>query len=550
MPSLIQQLGNRLKQGVEAKAEVTAPTAPFAEYADRPVEFALEVLGVEYLTPEQCEIMNHLLVNSETNVQAAHGVGKTFLAGLLVLHQVFAIGGLAVSTAPTNRQVKELLWKEIRRVYDRNEKKLGGTRGTMFIKLTEDMQAYGFASYDYSSNTFQGIHSAKLLIIQDEANGISPEIDEGASSCLTGTGNRLLRIGNPTVAQTPFHKACKLQHIRLPVWSHPNVAWAYQADKEGVYRLKPEIAEAVLTGDRKEPVKEQKLWPPTFPRDRIPGAVSIAWIEKQRINQGEQSAYWTSRLNAYFPEDNAQSIIPRSLFMKGRWLYDNDPKAWDTVAERFAWKIGLDVGDGGDDHALARWRGPVLYFVQPQPTRGDWEDTGRAASWGLQTLRLYPGTIGVDRTGVGAGTLDSIIKGIREDRLPGCEAVGCVFGGASPKEKVQKPNADPERFYSNWKAYWYFQLRLGLERGNVAIAPLGDYEDLLADEFASIYYEQTPKGLTQIEDKAETIKRLGHSPNCADAVIMGYSDLQALKKVAQIQKTVQPNSAAAVRKLF
>ena len=217
-------------------------------FCNDPIGFA-KYLGVEFLTGEQEQIMLSVRSRSVTNVQAAHGVGKTFVSGILVLWWVFAVEGMCVSTAPTGRQVRELLWKEVRTLYDNNQKKLGGRRGKLFVEKSQSAYAYGFSSYDYSSDTFQGIHASKLLVILDEANGISQEIDDGASACVTGADNRLLRIGNPTAASTPFFKACRMSHIRIPVWSHPNVSWAYSKDINGIHRLKAEIAPLIRSLD-------------------------------------------------------------------------------------------------------------------------------------------------------------------------------------------------------------------------------------------------------------------------------------------------------------
>jgi hypothetical protein len=285
----------------------SAESSELESFVDDPVGFA-RWLGVETITAEQIQIMTSVKTQPTTNVQASHGCGKTFISAVLVLWFVFAVGGLCITTAPTGRQVKELLWKEVRSLYDRNKKKLGGRRGVLKVEKNQEAYAYGFASYHYSTDTFQGIHAAALLVILDEANGISSEIDDGASSCITGSQNRILRIGNPTSPGTPFEKACKSKHIRIPAWCHPNVSWAYQLESDGMHRLKSEVAAALLTGDDNDPVLPQEEWPPEFPRDRIPGAVSISWIEKLRIDKGEKSNYWKTRVEGLFSRD-AQSLV-------------------------------------------------------------------------------------------------------------------------------------------------------------------------------------------------------------------------------------------------
>jgi hypothetical protein len=476
-------------------------------FENDPIGFAY-FLGIKELTAEQKQIMLSVRDRSTTNVQAAHGVGKSHVAAIIALWWVFSVGGRCVTTAPTARQVKEVLWSEIRSHYDANKHKLGGRRGELFVNKTVKARATGFTARDNCTDAFQGVHDVKLLVIEDEANGISPAIDDGASSLVTGVENRILRIGNPTSAGTPFHKSCMLSHIRIPAWNHPNVAWAYQQCPDGVYRLVPAIAQNICQDDKDEPVKPQKDWPPEYPRDRIPGAVSISWIEKHRIKKGEQSPFFISRVNAYFPEDNTSSLIPRSWFIRARARYDADPLKWDNLAHGKKWRFGLDVGDGGDAHALAAWHGPVLYFVRNYPTLGDGEDTIRAAALAKKELdKKKNAIVSVDRAGVGAGTYGKLCSdGYR------ISSIG-VHWGEQAKDKEQ---------FLNLKAEDAWILREAFENEEVAIAPLGNLEDEVIDDLASTWYQLTANDKTRVEDKKKTKERLGRSPNCGDAVILGY----------------------------
>jgi hypothetical protein len=88
---------------------------------------------------------------------------------------------VAISTALTKSQVEQILWSEIRKLYDANKAKLGGSRNELSIKLTEHARAYGFTAKNYDSNSFQGKHAEKLLLIQDESCGITEQIDEGST---------------------------------------------------------------------------------------------------------------------------------------------------------------------------------------------------------------------------------------------------------------------------------------------------------------------------------------------------------------------------------
>jgi len=437
---------------------------------------------------------------------------NSYVVSCAVLWHVFAIGGLAITTAPTEAQVKEILWSEIRKLWDAHHTKLGGKRGELFLKLNEHARAYGFTARDYSTDSFQGKHGVKMLLILDEANGITETIDDGARACATGSQNRLVRIGNPTAGGTPFEIACLRRSIAIPVWGHPNVGWAYYKDDHtGYHRLRPEVDAAIRGRDGE--ILPQELWPDWCPRDVIPGAVSIQWIEDVRRDKGEGSTFWQGRVEGEFPTDAEGSIVPRSWFKAARERYDSDPEYWDTLADKGTWRHGLDVGDGGDPHALASWKGPVLYFAREYPTRGDRLDVSRAAAIAKERLRIAPGTINVDRVGVGAGTLSILME---ED----VQAYGIAWGSAVRAEDLQPD--DP--VFLNLKAMQYWRVRQAMQVDDqVAIAPLGDYEEVAMRDLAGTYYEETSNEKTRIEDKKKTKARLHRSPNLGDAIVLAYS---------------------------
>ncbi len=469
-----------------------------SRYKGDPIGFIEEFLG-ETLTDEQKQVAISVRDNRETNVQAAHSVGKSHLCSRLCLFFIYCEGGMVITTAPTARQVNQIIWGEIRRIHIK--KNLPGELGKTFLRVSEDSRGFGFTAS--SSNGFQGIHKDKLLVIEDEACGISQEIDDGASSCATGSDNRLMRVGNPLQGGGAFEKSCKRSHIRIPVWQHPNVKWAYAVHSDGIHRLKPEVAASILAGNGE--VLPQTQWQEWCPRDVISGAVSIQWIEEARAKYGEGSAYWQSRVEGFFPEDSTQSIVPRSWFLAARARYDSDPRFWDEQAAAHAHRHGLDVGDGGDDHAHARWRGSVLYAVRAMPTKGDQEDVTRAGGMAIQALKDHPGFMHIDRGGCGAG-----VPGMVKEQ--GLKAHG-IHWGEGAKDSSQFPNSKAEDFWT---------LREAFRTNEVAIAPLGEYEDMAMEDLSGVYWELMSTGKTRIEDKAKTRKRLHRSPNVGDAIVIGF----------------------------
>lgn len=496
-----------LKKAAEKyKEEVSGGqrAVPYSDYENKPVEFCREILEIEP-TFEQIQIMESLRDKPITNVKAAHGVGKSMISAVIVLHWVFAVGGVAVTTAPTEGQVKDILWREVRRLYNQHKKKLGGECGQLFVRVSEDARAWGFTARNYDTNSFQGKHAEKLLLIEDEADGITEIIDDGFRACLTGSKNRGLRIGNPVDAASTFAKTCKQDKrcITINAFSHPNVSWAYELYEDGSkigYKLKPEIAVRIIDEDGE--VKPQESWDADLPHDLIPGAISIEWIESVRRSKFEHSAYWVSRVLGEYPEDSTDGIIPISLLKAARARYDANPEYWDALARNYIWTLGLDVGDGGDNHALALWRGPVLYQVQIHATIGDMLDTDRAAEIAEKNMKRLGGCrIAVDNTGVGAGTLAMLLK-------KGILATGCKFG----------ESAHDKQHFDRRKAELYWTMREDLRKGKIAIAPL-ENEDYVFADLAATRYSTNTKDQIFCEPKEKTRARLGRSPD-SEAVII------------------------------
>ncbi|GAF90598.1 unnamed protein product, partial [marine sediment metagenome] len=95
-------------------------------YRNSPQTFVEEVLGVDFW-PKQVEIIESVRDNERTAVKACHASGKTKAAAdtavwFLTAHYPSAV----ITTAPTNRQVAELLWREMRYDYHSAKVPLGG----------------------------------------------------------------------------------------------------------------------------------------------------------------------------------------------------------------------------------------------------------------------------------------------------------------------------------------------------------------------------------------------------------------------------------------
>ena len=109
--------------------------------------------------------------------------------------------------------------------------------------------------------------------------------------------------------------------------------------------------------------------------------------------------------------------------------------------------------------------------------------------------------LAVDVGGPGGGVVD------RLNEL-GYEVQGVHFGGA----------ADDTQRFRNWRAEAFWSLREAMERSEVSLPD----DDQLRADLSALRYLFTQDGRIQIEGKDECRKRLGRSPDRADAVTLAH----------------------------
>ena len=112
---------------------------------------------------------------------------------------------IVLSTAPTFRQVRHVLWRQIHRLHRPVAAVLGGTMLDTRWELARDRYAMGLSAE--TADQFQGFHSDNMLIVVDEAEGVSDEIYEAIEAVMTSSEPRLLLIGNPTTVSGAFRRA-------------------------------------------------------------------------------------------------------------------------------------------------------------------------------------------------------------------------------------------------------------------------------------------------------------------------------------------------------
>ena len=178
---------------------------PREEHCASPVRFAGEILGVDLWSKQQ-EVLEALKDHRRVAVKSGNGLGKGFSAAVAILWFLYCHDeAVVLSTASTFRQVRHVLWREVHRRYNQANYSLGGRMLDTRLELSEGRFALGLSAD--SGDEFQGFHSPNMLIVVDEAEGVSEPIYEAIEAVMTSENCRLLMIGNPTTMSGTFRRA-------------------------------------------------------------------------------------------------------------------------------------------------------------------------------------------------------------------------------------------------------------------------------------------------------------------------------------------------------
>lgn len=173
-------------------------------YADMPVEFAKNVIGVDPL-PWQIELMQAVCKGERRiTVRAGHGVGKSSCCAWILLWHLFCkFPQKAVCTAPTASQLFDALFAEVKHWANKMPDVLRDQIEIFTDRIVlKGAPESSFISARTSSadrpEALAGVHSEHVLLICDEASAIPEAVFESASGSMSGHSATTILISNPT----------------------------------------------------------------------------------------------------------------------------------------------------------------------------------------------------------------------------------------------------------------------------------------------------------------------------------------------------------------
>jgi hypothetical protein len=167
-------------------------TAGYTLYRTDPVGFISDILD-EQPWSIQRSIADALLDHRYVAVPSCFGSGKDWIAARIGAWWV-ATGGILVVTSNTFSQLRDVYWRELRKAHAKGGLPGQPTWGTdLRWDFGEGSWAIGRKPDDNDPEGLQGIHGERVLVIVDEANGVSPQLWEATRGLVVNAASESSR---------------------------------------------------------------------------------------------------------------------------------------------------------------------------------------------------------------------------------------------------------------------------------------------------------------------------------------------------------------------
>lgn len=477
--------------------------------------FARDVLGVN-LDRYQQDILSSVQYNPRTSVASGTARGKDFVAANAsvcfmyltprwnIKKELIANTKVAL-TAPTDRQVKNIMMPEISRLYNRAKAKgiqLPGRLNAYDIRTPwDEWFLTGFKADEHNHEAWSGFHAVNTMFVVTEASGISDSTFNAIEGNLQGN-SRILLVFNPNVTVGYAAKSQKnerFKRFRLNSLDAPNV------------------------------IEKKQI---------IPGQVDYEWI--------------IDKINNWCTPIAKEDIIPEmdDFEFEGKWYRPEDlfrvkvlgkfpkvgediliPQQWIELAQE-RWKnsggvhqgerlLGVDVaGMGRDDTVKCFREGSYVHWIRKSNAGGS-ADHMKVAGEVYNFLRAFPDAAAmIDTIGEGAGVYSRLRERANEthdDTIKEDQVVSCKYSEAATSGKRELTDVTGEYKFANMRAYLFWAVRDWLNPKNNmnAMLPPGDS---FTEEATEIRWFFQSNGKIIIEPKEDIKKRLGRSTDEFDAL--------------------------------
>jgi len=462
---------------------------------------AKELLGIS-LDPEQQEILSAIQNNKMVSVSSGTARGKDYLAAVAAFCFMYltpefdAEGNLIANTkvaltAPTGRQVENIMYPEIVRLYNRAKKVFpilpGRLTGNDIRTDFEEWFLTGFKADEHNHEAWSGFHAVNTMFVVTEASGIPEDVFSAIEGNLQGN-SKILLVFNPN---NSIGYAARSQ--RSPRWKS--------------FRLDGLTAPNVI---------QRKIV--------IPGQVDYEWVKDKvetwcvQIDQSEMiesngdfefegrfykpNDLFRIKVRGMFPEVSEDILIPHS------WVELAIERYKSASKPSCASKLGVDVAGMGRDNSVVCDRKD--FYVDRFDS---YQSAGKADHMKLtgivsNHLKNVGTKAFIDTIGEGAGVYSRLLELGFEDI-----AISCKFSeGANGLTDLTG-----QYEFQNMRAYLFWAVRDWLNPINNTGACLPN-DSLFIQEATEIKWKFQSNGKIIIEPKEDIKKRIGRSIDKFDSL--------------------------------
>lgn len=465
------------------------------EYRNDPIFFVEHSLG-HYTWSKQREILRSVKNNEKTAVRACHGSSKTYTAAEITAWFLNCFeNSKVITTAPTDFQVKELLWAEINNIYLNSRIELLGECLTKKIKIEEEPDHYAIGFSTDKPQRAEGWHAPSILFIFDEAKGIESWMWDSVRGLSVGGFVRWLVISTTDGVQVgdSFHK----------IFEKENNGWnkIHISAEESPY----------ITGEKFRYIEtESPEHPEHFklkhiePEQLIIQISTQKWIDECEKDWGKESVLFLTKVKGEIVDEGVDTIIKLSQVIK---MFENNSREdFDGSGQEEA---GVDVARGGaDDTVFFKRKGLKItdykkIISKQLPPKEKLEHISDELE--IFVAHNKEMKIKVDDTGVGGGVTD-----IMQRR--GYNIVPINF---------QQTANDPDKYPNAISEMWFEVAKIVHETACPEL-------DRLKKELVNRKHKPLDKkGRRVIESKEDYKKRGFPSPDMADAFLLTFYDVES-----------------------
>ncbi len=474
--------------------------APYAQYDNDPVGFCHDVLhitpwgryaGMDPAHASQVDFLEAVRDHDQTAWRTGHKLSKSTSDAILAIWWTLCIPrGRVTISAPSSDQIEDIIWPEIRLLYEGRHPGQGPAAKSLNIgrlyknadnglEITDGWGIIGVSTD--KPERMAGRSGSRQLVIIDEASGYDEQILEAVFGNMAG-GGKVVLTGNPTQVVGTFYDAFNTKRAAWKLLHTPSTA-------------------------------SPNFFPGAAPH--VEGLATPKWLKLRTEDWGGPgNPIYDVRVLGEYPTRGEMCVVSLALVEAAR-------ARWKTTPEEGRLELGVDPSRGGGDEAIVAWRrGLRVAGLRALPV--DAKDTrmppghqvgARVAQLARELHELKPGAmeprIKVDAIGIGSSVVDYLWANHRDEF-----EIVAVNSSESASEWIEvRPGRTAKDEYDNLRAQVGFGVADFLRSGGA----LPDDGKLHADLVAA-KYRLTQRGKQAIEPKDDIKKRLGRSPDRGDAV--------------------------------